>query len=155
MSDRDDYYRTDIEGIVPWEAIPDDGSWAVMRSRTRNELTSCWVNKRGWRGDQSLAYEIAWELTLQRPVTLLQPVDHRTPEQVAFEDHEHDPDEIIPWRDLPESHDEAIIVIDTFDDFVEVSREGWSVPLGVVNPWSGALRPTTARVRTHHDRGDA
>ena len=153
MSDRDDYYDTNIDGIVPWEAIPDDGSWAVMR--TGNTLTSCWVTRRGWRTVQVTANEIAWMLTLQRPVTLLQPVDHRTPEQVAYEDHDHDPDTIIPWRDLPESHDEAIIVIDTFDDFVEVSREGWSVPLDAVKPWSGALRPTTARVRTHHDRGDA
>ena len=89
-------------------------------------------------------------------MTLLQPVpDTRTPEQVAYEDHEHDPDEIIPWRDLPETHDDAIVVIDTDTDLIAVSREGWSVPIGVVNPWSGALRPTTARVRTLHDRGDA
>ena len=151
MSDRDDYYDIDIEGIVPWEAIPDNGSWAVMR--TGNTLTSCWVNKSGYVSEFGLVG--TWVGGRRRPVTLLQPVDHRTPEQIAYEDHEHDPDTIIPWHDLPESHDEAIIVIDTFDDFVEVSREGWSVPLGVVNPWSGALRPTTARVRTHHDRGDA
>ena len=155
MSDRDDYYDTDIEGIVPWEAIPDDGSWAVMNDPRRGGSASAyWIDR---SGISPLQYgdPRGWRKVPDRPVTLLQPVDHRTPEQVAYEDHEHDPDTIIPWRDLPESHDEAIIVIDTFDAFVEVSREGWSVPLEVVNPWSGALRPTTARVRTHHDRGDA
>ena len=155
MSDRDDYYRTDIEGIVPWEAIPDDGCWAVMRDPSSHCPDEArWIDKAGL----VTIYETKsrWHVTERRPVTLLQPVpDTRTPEQIAYEDHHHDPDTIIPWRDLPESHDEAIIVIDTFDNLVEVSREGWSVPLGVVNPWSGALRPTTARVRTHHDRGDA
>ena len=156
MSDRDDYYHTDIKGIVPWEAIPDDGCWAVMRdpgSRCPDEAR--WIDKAGL----VTIYETKrrWHVTERRPVTLLRPVpDARTPEQIAYEDHEHDPDTIIPWRDLPESHDEAIIVIDTFDDFVEVSREGWSVPLDDVNPWSEIdMRPTTARVRTHHDRGDA
>ena len=155
MSDRDDYYRTDIEGIVPWEAIPDDGSWAMLHNPRRGRFVDVvrWATREGIGQPQGL--KVRWAHTPGRPVTLLQPVDHRTREQAAYEDHEHDPDTIIPWRDLPESHDEAIIVIDTFDDFVEVSREGWSVPLGVVNPWSGALRPTTARVRTHHDRGDA
>lgn len=153
MSDRDDYYHTHIDGIVPWEAIPDDGCWAVMESSAPSPVSN-WIDKYGWRrGGGYLRHR--WIDSFWRPTTLLQPVDHRTPEQVAYEDHEHDPDTIIPWRDLPESHDEAIIVIDTFDAFVEVSREGWSVPLGVVNPWSGAVRPTTARVRTHHDRGDA
>ena len=154
MSDRDDYYDTDIEGIVPWETIPDDGSWAVVSLATVGSDTAYWIDR---SGISALQYgdPRGWRKVPDRPVTLLQPVDHRTPEQAAYEDHEHDPDTIIPWHDLPETHDEAIIVIDTFDDFVEVSREGWSAPFNVVNPWSGALRPTTARVRTHHDRGDA
>ena len=155
MSDRDDYYRTDIEGIVPWEAIPDDGSWAVICPAKGGSASAYWIDRSGISPLQH-GHTRGWRKVPDRPVTLLQPVpDTRTPEQIAYEGHAHDPATIIPWRDLPESHDEAIIVIDTFDDFVEVSREGWSVPLGVVNPWSGALRPTTARVRTHHDRGDA
>ena len=154
MSDRDDYYRTDIEGIVPWETIPDDGSWAVIGPATGGSASAYWIDR---SGISPLQYgdPRGWRKVPDRPVTLLQPVDHRTPEQVAYEDHHHDPDTIIPWRDLPESHYEAIIVIDTYESLVEVSREGWSAPFNVVNPWSGALRPTTARVRTHHDRGDA
>ena len=153
MSDRDDYYRTDIGGILPWEAIPDDGCWAVMRNDVG--FLSAWVTKSRWRTRKEGLGGLVWRVTITRPVTLLQPVDHRTREQAAYEDHEHDPDTIIPWHDLPESHDEAIIAIDTYESLVEVSREGWSAPFNVVNPWSGALRPTIARVRTHHDRGDA